>query len=96
MAWKTTVHVLTHPIHFEGKDYAAITMREPDVDALEAIEELGITEGKNPSIKQVRGIIAALADFSSVVIGKMHRDDLTALSEHLAPLLEGTEAEPAS
>lgn len=95
MAWKKATHVLKYPVTVDGKEHVTVTMREPDVDALEAIEDLGIEENRNPTIKQVRGMITALADMPSAVIGKLHRDDLTALGELLAPLLDGEADEAA-
>lgn len=92
MVWKKSTHVLKYPVTVDGKEHAAVTLREPDVDALEAIEELGISESGNPTIKQMRGMIVALADVPSAVIGKLHRDDLASLGELLAPLLDGEEA----
>jgi hypothetical protein len=96
MNWKTTVHVLKYPVTLADKQFAAVTLREPDVDALEAIDELGIVEGVTPNIRQLRGIIVALADAPNEVIGKLHKDDLTALGELCVPLLEGAEAPATS
>lgn len=91
MTWKTKTHVLKFPVTLGDKTYAAVTLREPDVDALEVIEELGIEEGKRPTIRQARGLIAALADVPTEALGKMHKDDLAELGEMVAPLLEGEE-----
>lgn len=87
MIWKTVTHTLAYPVMIGDKRTSAVTLREPDVDALEAIEELGIEEGGQPKISQLRGMIAAMSDVSNEVIGKMHRDDLTGLGELLVPLL---------
>lgn len=93
MIFRTATHTLTGPIDHEEKTYGAITVREPDVDALEEIEELGIEEGKKPTLRQLRGIISALADAPHEVIGKLHRDDFTALVELTVPLLGGSKSD---
>jgi hypothetical protein len=95
MSWKTITHTLTHPINCAGKTYDRITLREPDVDALEAIEELGLEEGAKMGIKQLRGVIVALCDLDDAAIGKMHRTDLMAMGELIAPLLSGSESDEA-
>ncbi len=96
--WKSFTHTLAHPVHLEGgsKIVGAITLREPDVNALEAIDSLGIKEGTRPSIKQVRGILGAIADADQEVIGRLHRDDFNALNEAVAPLLLGEAASAAA
>ena len=90
MIFRTATHTLTGPIDYEEKNYSAITVREPDVDALGKIEELGIQEGERLTLLQLRGVISALADVPSGVIGKLHRDDFSALVELIGPLLHGS------
>ncbi|WP_099867835.1 phage tail assembly protein [Pararhizobium haloflavum] len=89
--WKTRTHVLKFPVTLGEKHIAAVTVREPDVDALEAIEGLEIENGESLTIKQMRGLISALADCPSEAIGKMHRSDLEALGEVVIPLLQDEE-----
>lgn len=96
MNWKTATHALKFPITVGEKTYAAITLREPDVEALEAIDDLGIEPGKALKVRHMRGIIEALGDAPSEAVGKLHRDDLAALGELLGPLLDGAEAEAAA
>lgn len=93
MDWKIATHVLKFPVTVGDMAAAAVTLREPDVEALEAIDELGIVPGAALRVKQMRGIIEALGDAPPEVIGKLHRDDLAALGELLGPLLDGGEPE---
>ena len=95
MNWKTATHVLKFPIAIGDKTIAAITLREPDLEALEIIDDLGIEAGKAVKVRHLRGLIEALGDAPSEAVGKLHCSDLAALGELLAPLLE-TEAEGAS
>ena len=90
MAWKTHTHSLLHAVNHEGRSYSTITLSEPDADALEAIDELGIEEGKRPSVRQLKGFIAAIADTPDIV-GKLHRDDFIALQEIAIPLVSPPE-----
>jgi len=91
--WPTFTHPLKFPVPaIEGRDQVKeVTLREPDVDALEAIEAAGFEEGKKPTLKQVRVIITALSGLDDAIIGKLHRDDFTALGAHIVPLLVGAE-----
>lgn len=93
MSWKTVTHPLIHTINISGKSFDRITLREPDVDALEAIEDLGLKEGEPMGIKALRGVVVALSDFDNATVGKMHRADLMAIGEIIAPLLSGSETE---
>lgn len=95
MEWKTATHRLKFPIEFDGEKIEKITLREPDVEALEKIDDLEIEPGKNLRVRQIRGIIAALGDVPADALGKMHKSDLEALGALIAPLLEGQQvAEP--
>lgn len=88
MDFKTETYRLQYPVVDDGALHTTITLREPDVDALEKIDDLDIADGGRPKIRQMRCMIAALADVSDTAIGKMHRDDLMALGELLGPLLD--------
>lgn len=96
MDWKTASHELKFPVEMEGSKVTKITLREPDVEALEAIDELGIEPGKPMRIKHIRGIIETLGDAPAGTIGKLHRTDIAALGELLGPLLEDPETEEAT
>lgn len=87
--WKTETHTFKYPVIVDDTTYTTITLREPDVDALEKIEALGVTDGSEPTLSQLRGTIAAVADLPNEVIGKIHRDDFLVLGEMIAPLLAG-------
>jgi len=89
MNWRSETVVLTHPIDAEDKSYGAITLREPNVDALEAIEELGPFEDRL-TVKQTRAMIALLGDLPNDVVGKLHRADFERIGEALGPLLEAS------
>lgn len=78
---------LKHPIEHEGKTYASISFRELDLAALEVIESAGIEDGTKPTIRQVRTLLAALADVPDAALGKLHFSDFVAVQEHLIPLL---------
>lgn len=95
MNWKTVTHNLKFPVDHEGAKIEKITLREPDVEALEAIDELEIEPGKPIRVRQMRGMIAALGDAPDAALGKLHRDDLAALGELIAPLLDSAEPETA-
>mgnify|MGYP001106100179 CR=1 FL=1 len=95
MSWKTVTHKLKFPIEFDGEKIEKITLREPDVEALEQIDELDIQPGKPIRVRQMRGMIAALGDAPDAALGKLHRDDLVALGELIAPLLDSAEPETA-
>lgn len=93
MTWKVKAIPLKYPITIGDKTVAAVTLREPDLNALEAIDELALKEGVAPSVAQLRGIIVALGDQSTEIIGKLHRDDFAAITEEIAPFLSGEETE---
>jgi hypothetical protein len=89
--WKEIRHPLTHPIPDPetGEMITEIVMREPDVEALERIDGLGMEEGKRMKVSQIRGLIAALSGLPDATIGKMHKNDFAAIGEEAVPLLEG-------
>jgi hypothetical protein len=93
MAARTVKHDLKHPIKADEKTFVSITLREPDVNALEAIDDLAIEPGVRMKVRQVRGMIEILGDVPPAVVGKMHRDDFVKVTEMVVPLLEGPEAE---
>lgn len=91
--WKTETVTLTHPIPAgEGSDQkiTSITLFEPDVEALEKIEDLNFKEGEKLTVKQIRGAIAALSRLDDDVIRKLHRDDFNALGNAFPPLFSGS------
>lgn len=95
VAWPEISISLKHPIEHMGTTVTRLTLREPDVEALERIETLGLVAGKNPTVAQTRGIIAALsgvAGDADGLIKRLHKDDFAALAGHLVPLLAGDAA----
>ena len=94
--WKTHVHKLRHPIQHDGKVIAAVTLREPDVEALEQIDAIGLDAGTPVRVGQLRAIIAALSDVPADVIGKLHRQDFQDLGAACLPLLDPTAEMPSS
>lgn len=94
--WKTKVHSLKYQIQHDGKQIAAVTVREPDVQALETIDDLGIVEGKRPTIKQSVALVAAMADVPIEVIRKLHKADFQSLMELVVPLMMGEPEETSS
>lgn len=93
MTWKIKAIALKHPITVGEKTIAAVVLREPDLNALEAIEELALKDGVPPSVAQLRGIIVAIGDQPDAIVGKLHRDDFAAITEEIAPFLSGEETE---
>lgn len=89
MEWKTVTHRLKYPVVVNGERIEQITLREPDVEALEKIDDLGIEEGKELKVRQLRGIIEAIGDAPDGAIGKLHRADIEALGNLAVPLLVG-------
>ena len=64
LIWREIVYPLKYPLpalEAGGAPVTAITMREPDVEVLERIEEIGLVADKAPTIKQTREIISALS-----------------------------------
>lgn len=72
-----------------GETITNITIREPDAEALERIDALGIEEGRKPTVAQGRCIMEALAGLDDGALKKMHAKDFTALMELSGPFLEG-------
>lgn len=89
MDWKTETYTLAHPIKVgENMSINTVTLREPDVDALEAIEAAGIKPGEPPTVKQLRAVLEALGSLSPAEVGKLHREDFQGVCEKLVPLLD--------
>lgn len=91
MEFMTKTVSLAYPIKIEGRTIREITFREPDIEMLEQIEELGVTEGQRPTIRQLKGLFVALGDQPAEIVGKVHRNDLVVLSEAAVPFLVAEE-----
>lgn len=89
-AWGTVTYPLIHPIPVDGGlKLMEIVFSEPNGEALEAIDELGMDEGKSPTIKQTLGLIRALSGQPKAITDKMHALDIKGASEAVGPLLQG-------
>ena len=87
--WKTIVVPLKHPITVEGTTYDRAVLREPDVETLEALDEIGMKEGVDPTVAQSRRAIVALTGLPDAVVRKMHMVDFNTVSGAVVPLMEG-------
>lgn len=93
--WKTKTITLLHPIKVGELSLSSITLREPDLEAMEKIEEIGFEDGVQPTVKQVRLAIEALCgldDQQLPLIKRLHKDDFAAVGAEVAPLLNGPTA----
>ena len=90
--WKTHSLPLAYPITVgegpDAKKIEAIVLREPDLEALEKLDEGGVLDGAGMSIKQVRLCLEAMSDVPAEAIRKMHASDAMKAAEALGPLLE--------
>ena len=93
--WEEFTHPLLYPVPTEGQTLASVTFREPDGEALEAIDNLNLDPGKPMRVSQVLGIIAALSGIPIDTVRKFHARDIRALGEAASPLLEGAGTEGA-
>lgn len=91
--WQEVTYVLTYPITIDGGEpITAITLREPDLEALEAMSDLGLEDGKRLTVRQTAAIVAALSRLPLASVRKLHRDDFGAIVELAAPLAFGRPA----
>lgn len=86
--WKEVRHTLAHPVEGEAGQITEIVLREPDVEALERIDDMSLAEGQKIKIAQLRAIIAALSRLPDETIKRLHKDDFTVLGELAVPLLD--------
>jgi hypothetical protein len=86
--WRGTKVPLDFPITEGDKTFAFIELREPDADALEAIEDAGFQEGVQPTNRQLKQSIQALSKWPMERVGKLHRKDFARVTEACVPLLQ--------
>jgi hypothetical protein len=88
--WGEQTYTLLFPIPLDdGNTVTKLVFREPNGEALEAIDELGVVEGKKPTVRQALGMVRALANVPKVVTDRMHQMDITRAMEAVGPLLDG-------
>lgn len=90
MTWNSKKVPLTHPITVGEVSYSEIEFKDPDADAMEAIEELDFKPKAKPTLRQLKGAVAAISRLPVDVIGKVHRDDFVTLCEEVVPFIEGS------
>lgn len=90
--WKEVRYALVYPVEGEDGLLTEIVLREPDVEALERIDDISLAEGHKIKIAQLRAIIAALSRLPDETVKKLHKEDFTALGELAVPLLDMEEA----
>lgn len=91
VAWGEARYTLLFPIPVEGgAQISELVFREPDGEALEAIDELGIKEGpdEKPTMKQINALLSIMSGQPIEIIRKMNKRDIMGASEKFAPLLE--------
>lgn len=93
--WDVVRHTLDFPVDGPNGRVTEVTLREPDVEALEKLDDLGLKEGSPLKIGHIRAMIATLSGLPDEVVRQMHRRDFTALAEKLVPLFVPPEAEEA-
>lgn len=95
--WKSVTITLLHPIKVGELSLSTITLREPDLEALEKIDDIGFEAGMRPSVRQLRLAIEALSGQETQILNRLHKDDFEALGEAAVPLLfEPTESDDDS
>jgi len=77
------------PLLFPVDDLKELTFREPNGEVLEIIDDLGIEEGKAPTIRQTIAIISALSSVPIEVIRKLNQRDIEGAANASVPLLGG-------
>lgn len=88
--WKEVTYTLKFPVSLgNGTSVTSITFREPNGEALEAIDALGMEPGSNPTTSQGLGVIRALSGTQKEVTNKLHIKDIAGMMEVITPLLEG-------
>jgi hypothetical protein len=94
MKWKTETIDLLYPLDQDRvgpdeKPVSEVTIEEPDCEALEAIDELGLDEIEgNVPVKSVRKMIVAMSDLTEGQAKKLHRADIEEIGGRLAPFMQ--------
>lgn len=85
--WGVNSVPLEFPVKLGDQTISEITLREPNGEALEAIDDLGLKEGEAPSMRQTLALIRILSGVGKSVTDKMHARDIAKVGEALGPLL---------
>lgn len=87
--WPKATVTLARPVKgADGEEIASLTFLEPDVEALERIEDLDVQEGEPIKVRHLRHIAAALSRQPDEVIKRLHARDFAKVTEALTPFLE--------
>jgi|GEM_PF-2270197 len=87
--WPDATVALTHPVKgADGEDITALTFLEPDVEALERLEDLDVQDGERIKIRHLRYIAAALSRQPDEVIKRINARDFAKVTEAITPFLE--------
>lgn len=86
--WVEKTVPLIHPIDGPEGKIESLTFREPDVEALERIEELDIQKGDRIKVRHLRVIAAALSRQPDDLIRRVHASDFEKVTEAIVPFLE--------
>lgn len=92
MDWKTKTIPLTRPVEMPDGKIEEIMIREPDVEAIEAIEEMDLPTGaaskKKLKVSQIRRMVEILSDAPDGSVQKMHPEDFQKVAREVTSFLE--------
>ncbi|UYZ08547.1 phage tail assembly protein [Agrobacterium salinitolerans] len=91
--WIEFKHTLLFPLKGETGEVKIITLREPDAETLEKIDDIGIEAGKPVKVAQMREILSILSGVPSDDLKRLNRRDFSALADLSGPLLDVPEEE---
>lgn len=90
LTWGKLKYTLLFPVSIPNHPtITEIVFSEPNGEALELIDALGIEDGKDPTVTQALGLLRALSGQPKAVTDKMHMRDIAGASKAISPLLEG-------
>lgn len=87
--WPEVTIPLRHPIKgVDGAEITSLTFSEPDVEALERMEDLEPAEGERLKVRHLRAIAGALSRQPDDLIRRLRASDFTRVVEAMKPFLE--------
>ena len=92
--WKIVKHPLSYPVTIGERSYSEVVLKEPNVAAIEMVEDSGLKAGVEPTNKQLRIAIMALSGLPAEVVLAFHKDDFAEVVAAAIPLLLPT-SEPS-